>query len=322
MTLGNGPEQVTPEQAALNVYNIAAVCIHRVSNAYKAGGEIAENLKNRTDNAQSRLTGLSYKTQTYGAIYNGFKHIETQKIIDLVRNPDMPLKEKVSNIASHVGQNFSHECTVALGITLGKAALLGALVASAAPGSVLAGAYLACKYGSRMLQGGAEYFLSSPQGHGMEASMADKIKNAKIFTKNFWRAHTGQDPEYAKMHDISEKMDHAAHAPAHAHEHGHGHGHHHEKAHATLKGDLKALRDYVSHPLETIKNVCTAIKEDCQALHGFAMRGMETMRQSISRFAAPKQAAPDMTPAVIPVESGPATPQKMARIFKNNGPSA
>lgn len=318
MTLGSGPEQVTPEQAALNVYNIAAVCIGKVSNAYKAGGEIADKLKNRTDNAQSRLTGLSYKTQTYGAIYNGFKHIETQKIIDLVRNPDLSLKEKVSNIASHVGQNFSHECTVALGITLGKAALLGALVATAAPGSVLAGAYIACKYGSRMLQGGAEYFLSSPQGHGLETSMADKIKNARIFTKNFWRAHTGQDPEYAKMHDISEKMDHAAHG----HEHKHEHGHHHEKAHATLKGDLKALRNYVSHPLETVKGVCNAIKQDCQELHGFAMRGMETLRQSISRFSMPKQVEPDIAPALIPVESGPATPQKMARIFKNNRPVA
>lgn len=322
MTTGNGPEQVTPEQAALNVYNIAAVCINKVSNAYKAGGEIAENLKNRTDNAQSRLTGMSYKAQTYGAIYSGFKHIETQKIIDVVRNPDMSLKEKISNIGSHVGQNFCHEATVALGMKLGKAAILGALVATAAPGSVLAGAYLACKYGSRMLQGGAEYFLSSPQGHGMEVTMADKVKNAKIFTKNFWRAHTGQDPEYGKMHDISEKMDHAAHAPSHNHAHGHGHDHHHEKAHVTLKGDLKALREYVTHPIDTVKGICSAIKEDCQALHGFAMRGMETIRQSVSRFSTPKQPAIEIAPAVIQVEASPATPQKMARIFKNNRPSA
>ncbi len=325
MTADIGPEKVTPDQAALNVYNIAAVCIGKISNAYKAGGEITESLKDRTNNAQCRLTGMSYKAQTYGAIYGGFKDVETQKIIDVIRNPDMSLKEKISNVSSHVGQNFSHECTVALGVKLAKGAILGALVAASAPGAVLAGAYIACKYGGQILQGGAEYFLSAPQGHHLETSLADKIKHANIFSKNFWRAHKGQDPEYAKMHDISEKMDHAVHG--HAHDHGH---HHNEKAHHTFKGDMKALAHAIKNPMETLRKIGHAIQEDVAQLNKHIQPAAEKVAGHLSRFAVKLDETVSLNGIktmmeAVPLKVPTADAQegtKMARIIKNNRPQA
>lgn len=308
------PEKITPEQAAMDVYALAATCIEKVARAYQGGGEIAENLKSRTASAGGRLSGLSYKAQTYGAIYQGFQNVETQKIIDTVRNPDISLREKISNISGHMGENFSHEATVALGFKLGKAALLGGLVAMSAPGAVIAGAYIAVKYGSHVLQGGAEYFLSSPQGHHLEVTLAEKVKKSLSFTKNLWRAHNGADPEYAALHDMSEKLDKAAHADdkqAQNKNHHHGHGHHaHQKAHHTLQGDLKSAQHAIMHPIETLRSAATAVQDDCTALARLAENGWQKVRQQVSKFSSTAPA----TESTAPENSGARQQRKLTPV--------
>ncbi len=295
-------QKISPNEAYKKIYDVTATAVHHTSKGYKATHAVTKFLADTvTDNTLCRITGIKYYMNTIHAVVGMFKHSETEKIKDILKQPEMSMKQKIKEVGRHVGKNFSHEATVAAGVFFGKEALVVAplaitvatVVGFFAPAAAATAGYVA----AGGLTAGAMWFLGTHQGHAVEASAAEKISKAREYIKNMRGAAKGTIPEYKQMHDVSQAM-HEAGMAHHRHSQQHHHGHHH--AGHTLKQDLKAMLHVHKYPQElanyTRKVVQCAkcmFKED-RGPHHIEAHQQQAAHVKESRFMKPQEHKPEI----------------------------
>lgn len=254
-------KKVSAKEAYTKIYDVSAKAVHHASKGYRGTHSATKFLSETlTDNTFCRITGIKYYMNTLHAVVGALKHVETEKIKEALTHPELSIKQKLKEVASHVSKNFSHEATVAAGVFFGKNALVIAPIALGiatavgffAPAAAATAGYVA----AGAMTSGAMWFLGTHQGHDIEATAAEKISRAKTYIKNLRGAAKGTIPEYQQMHEVSQAMHEAGIAHQEhlkkTHSHHHKPGHHHGHGHAghTFKQDIKSLLHVHKYPQE------------------------------------------------------------------------
>jgi hypothetical protein len=304
-------KKITPEQAAVHVYNVSHSVLEKVSGVYKNVLAASRYLDEKSDHALGRLSGVAYYAKTLHAVIGGLKDVKKEKLSNILLDGKLDFKGKVKETAKYAHENFSHQATVAATVFLGKGVLLIApivlgvtgLVAAAGP-AVIATAGLVA--GAALTQA-ATYFLSTHAGHKLETKMAEQVKAGMQFLTGFRRAAKGEDKEFKQMHEIAVKMEEAARAQAQWAPHapgerdGRGRVHRHHGFKDTLKQDLIALARVDKYPAELGKFVKDIAKDCVSLFNKVAGTSLAVGHEAKSRAPESKfmqgQRAPDATPS-------------------------
>lgn len=291
-----GSYQITPEEAAADAYDVSIKSLAVSASVYQKVMTAMDYLSDKTDNALGRFSGLSYNINSYKAMVECVKGVETKAISDILTDPDRSFKDKIRDAAHHVSDKFTHESTVAAGFFFGKGAVVepvafgvGAAVALMTPISHAVAGYAAYK-GIKMA---ACYFLSTHHGHHLECKIAEKIKEGCRFLRGAHRAASGADPEFEQTGEMAAQLDqHVAHH--HKHDHGKHHHHHHHHVKHTLKEDLKSLGSVFIKPKALVRDAMAFdYKQEFQKLKQvFGKEETVSVSPLKSKFSTPVISAP------------------------------
>jgi hypothetical protein len=296
--------KISVDDLSVHAYDMSANAVHLSAKIHNAIQKTADYIVEKTDNAVGRLSGISYYAKTFSAMVGGVKDIDPHVIAETLRDDKLSLKQKAILCADHFNDKFNHESVVGAAMFFGKALVLApiaggvvALAGAAAPGALAAagavaiGAKLAANSSVEhavehtvmgAMKKAACYFLSTHQGHHLEATMAEKIKKGYQEIVGVRRAAKGDDPEYGMLAKVAHKMEelghkieeqaHKMHIPVghgghgHGHDQDHGHGGHGHDAHGhaghTLWQDIKTVFSVHKYP-EELKSFFSGIVKDC-----------------------------------------------------------
>lgn len=319
-------KKITPEEAAATAYDVSIKSLDVSSRVYQKVMGAMDYLAEKTDNPLGRFSGMSYNVNSYKAMIECVKGVETKIVASIMQHPEKSFKEKVRDVAQHVSDKFTHESTVAAGFFFGKSAVVspiaigvGLAVAAVSPASAAVAGYCAYK-GIKMA---ATYFLSTHHGHHVECQIAEKIKQGCRFLRGMHRANSGADPEYGQaaelaqdLQEIAEHRAHAAHGHNHKddHSHHHAHRHHHHHVKHTLKEDLKAVQKALGSAFTKPKTLARDVaafdfKQEMQKLNDVLGRSkvldVQTQKPDVtigvkSEFVVPEKASPVIAAASKP----------------------
>jgi len=305
-------ETVPKEEAGKDVWHVAAHGIKTVSNVYQRILAISNKFANKTDvgeSAHSRLSGTAYKAKTYNAMLGGLKDVDDDHVIKIITDKDKSFKEKIAETAGYVKDKFDHQATAATILYTGKKAAFYALgvgvafaVSTFAPAVVAAGAgYMAYKGGKK----GAEWYLSTGQGHAFEAKAGNLIKkgidavsNGINFFKGSRRAAKGLDQEYNAAADLHQELETAAkHDHSHDHE-GHGHDDHHHHHSHNLLHDIRDVAlsgvHALMNPKQTVLGISERIAGFCNTLYEACHDATSNKMQNTIKLDTMKENAMEM----------------------------
>ncbi len=304
-----GSYKITPEEAAIDAYDVSVKCLNFVANSYKKIVNIdtlstgyqalmkgADILADKADNAVGRLSGASYHINSLKAMLECVKGVEVGVLKEIKNDPEKSFKDKIRDMARHVSDKFTHESTVAASVYFGKGAIIQPIaigvattVALISPASYAVAGFVAAT-GIKMA---ATYFLSTHQGHHLECSVAEKIKQGCRFLRGVHRASSGADPECGEVAEVAEQMEkHATQKHAHVHHHGDHHHKHHHAGH-TLKQDVKAIGSAFTKPKAFIADMTFNFKQElANAKQLFGKKETVSISPVKSKFSTPVIASP------------------------------
>jgi hypothetical protein len=293
--------EITPDEAALDIYDLSGDAFEMVADGYHSLTGVTNWMSEKADTAFGRLTGLAYHAKSIDAMFGAFEKVDTSHVVDIIKDPDRSLWDKVSDTSSYVADNFSYDSLSAGLLYFGKAAAIGLFAACIAPVAGVAAAAVA----TTGLTAGAMYFLSTDAGHSMEAAAGDKIKAGIDFLRGVRRADSGEDPEYGQMAKIGEKM----------HDIGkemHGHDAHHKSFGETLKHDVVAaisIHKYPGYIYDFMKDILgdsEKLHDGMEAKHGTHAPAaphedrIAEIKQNAAAMTAPAGQQPEGMTRIVP----------------------